>query len=582
MSITGFNGDVIDLDLIDDPSGGVEDWLIVSNYPGLFAIGSESGEEIWFAPWNDPTDGWRHGLIESRDLVAAVDLHGRARLVRLETGEVVATTMLPEPIGEIVPSFSGEELLAVGELGNLYVLDVPTLGVLRETDTGSRSCRSGVWLSDGAIRVARTEDDRLVAVGFGEGRTVILRSRDWKVEHELVGGKASIFGLAFDPDGQTVHTVGTDDSIRSFDLVTGEQMMMIGSSQGYVWSIAINGNGDHLWTGGKDGSVRKWRRSRGVLTLPENRRPMVCDFEPEGNRFVVVDEDGLIHFGDAELSHWDHARSVGDRPVVDGRATVIRWVEGDVLFVGCRSSGLWMVDPSTGALRNVIMTGSVADIVRHPDGGVVVGFSDGRLSHVGVDGEVLKSVRLAIPERPHEIPSIRRRMAMSPSTREIAITSATRHGKTGKLDLDSWEITWSPERSIVNYDFDMDFSPDGGRLAVAGRERPQNVVVFDFERNDYVGRIAGHLSNATHVRFIDGGKRLLSAGQDGAVFIARPEDSRPIAKLLQLDHAIRWMTVSSDETSVVVLTEKGVNIVRAPDSSTDRTYTDDPFAPNVD
>ena len=42
------------------------------------------------------------------------------------------------------------------------------------------------------------------------------------------------------------------------------------------------------------------------------------------------------------------------------------------------------------------------------------------------------------------------------------------------------------------------------------------------------------------------------------------------------------MTVSSDETSVVVLTEKGVNIVRAPDSSTDRTYTDDPFAPNVD
>ena len=611
MSITGFNGDVIDLDLIDDPSGGVEDWLIVSNYPGLFAIGSESGEEIWFAPWNDPSDGWRHGLIESRDLVAAVDLHGRARLVRLETGEVVATTMLPEPIGEIVPSFSGEELLAVGELGNLYVLDVPTLGVLRETDTGSRSCRSGVWLSDGrivvgtkegqvlvfgsdlepvgsvyendsvAIRVARTEDDRLVAVGFGEGRTVILRSQDWMVERELVGGKAGIFGIAFDPDGRAVHTVGTDDSIRTFDLLTGRQTMMIGSSQGYVWSVAVDGNGDHLWTGGKDGTIRKWRRSTGGLSLPGNVRPTVADFEMDGPRFAVMAEDGRIFIGDAEQGAWDRSAFVAGDPVVDDLPTAIRWIEGDALFVGCRRSGLWMVDPSTGASRNVIMTGSVADIVRHPDGGVVVGFSDGRLSHVGVDGEVLKSARLAIPERPHELPSIRRRMAMSPSTREIAITSATRHGKTGKLDLDSWEITWSPERSIVNYDFDMDFSPDGGRLAVAGRERPRNVVVFDFERNEYVGRIAGHLSNATHVRFIDGGKRLLSAGQDGAVFIARPEDSRPIAKLLQLDHAIRWMTVSSDETSVVVLTEKGVNIVRAPDSSTDRTYTDVPFAPNA-
>ncbi|MDB4632891.1 WD40 repeat domain-containing protein, partial [bacterium] len=506
---------------------------------------------------------------------------------------------------------SGEELLAVGELGNLYVLDVPTLGVLRETDTGSRSCRSGVWLSDGrivvgtkegqvlvfgsdlepvgsvyendsvAIRVARTEDDRLVAVGFGEGRTVILRSQDWMVERELVVGKAGIFGIAFDPDGRAVHTVGTDDSIRTFDLLTGRQTMMIGSSQGYVWSVAVDGNGDHLWTGGKDGTIRKWRRSTGGLSLPGNVRPTVADFEMDGPRFAVMAEDGRIFIGDAEQGAWDRSAFVAGDPVVDDLPTAIRWIEGDALFVGCRRSGLWMVDPSTGASRNVIMTGSVADIVRHPDGGVVVGFSDGRLSHVGVDGEVLKSARLAIPERPHEIPSIRRRMAMSPSTREIAITSATWHGKTGKLDLDSWEITWSPERSIVNYDFDMDFSPDGGRLAVAGRERPRNVVVFDFERNEYVGRIAGHLSNATHVRFIDGGKRLLSAGQDGAVFIARPEDSRPIAKLLQLDHAIRWMTVSSDETSVVVLTEKGVNIVRAPDSSTDRTYTDDPFTPNA-
>ncbi|MAB72064.1 MAG: hypothetical protein CMJ54_06120 [Planctomycetaceae bacterium] len=610
MSITGFSGDVIDLDLIENPPGGPNAWLIVSNYPGLFAIDSLTGDEIWFTPWLEPTDGWRHAVIESRGLIANVDLHGRVRLVRLDTGVGVAMTMLPEPIGEIVSSPSGEELLAVGEMGNLYVLDVPTLELLRQTNTGSRSCRSGVWLADGriivgtregrvlvfdsdlnpggpvfeieslAIRVDKTDDDRLVAVGFGDGRTVILRTRDWTVEHELLGGKAGVFGIAFDPDGRSVHTVGTDDSIRSFDILTGEQTMMIGSSQGYVWSVAIGRDGDHLWTGGKDGSVRKWRRSNGVLTLPENRRPMACDFEPDGSRFVVMDEDGLIHFGDAESGVWDHTGSAGGLPVMDGRATVVRWVEDDVCFVGCRSSGLWIVDSSTGESRNVITAGSVADILRHPDGGVVVGFSDGRLSHVDVDGEVLKTARLPTPDRPHEVPSIRRRMAMSPSTREIAIISATRHGKTGKLDLDSWDITWSPERSAVNYDFDMDFSPDGGRLAVVGRERPQNVAVFDFERDEYVGRIAGHLSNATHVQFIDAGRRVLSAGQDGALFISRPEESRPIAKLLQLDHAIQWMTVSSDETSIVVATEKGVNIVRAPESSVDESSTEDPFDSN--
>jgi WD40 repeat protein len=596
MSITGFSGDVIDLDLIENPPTGPNDWLIISNYPGLFALDSLTGEEIWFTPWLERSDGWRHAIIESRGLIADVDLHGRVRLVRLDTGVGVAMTMLPEPIGEIASSPSGEELLAVGEMGNLYVLDVPTLEVLRETNTGSQSCRSGVWLTDGrivvgtregrvlvfdsdlnpgesvfeteslAIRVDKTDDDRLVAVGFGDGRTVVLRTRDWTVEQELLGGKAGVYGIAFDPDGRAVHTVGTDDSIRTFDLLTGEQTMMIGSSQGYVWSVAAEVNGDHLWTGGKDGSVRKWRRSSGGLTLPEETRPAVAAFEPNGRRFVVVGENGRMYLGDAELGIWDRSWS-GERGLgIDGRATSICWIEDDVLFVGCRSSGVWIVDPVTGASRNVILTGSVSEIVRHPDGGVIAGFRDGRLSHVDADGTVLRTVRLPTPDRPHEIPSIPRRMAVSPTTREIAIISAILHGRTGKIDLDSWEMVWSPERSGVTYDFDIDFSPDGGRLAVVGRERPQNVAVFDFEQDDYVGRIAGHLSNATHVEFIEGGTRVISAGQDGALFISRPDDSRPIAKLLQADHAIRWMTISSDETSIVALTEDGVYIVRSPTS----------------
>jgi WD40 repeat protein len=172
-------------------------------------------------------------------------------------------------------------------------------------------------------------------------------------------------------------------------------------------------------------------------------------------------------------------------------------------------------------------------------------------------------------------------MAVSPATRELAIISTSVHGKTGKVDLDSWELVWSPEKSAVNYDFDIDFSPAGDRLAVVGRERPQNVAVFDFERDDYVGRIAGHLSNATHVEFIESGTRLISAGQDGAVFISRPEDSRPIAKLLQTDQAIRSMCVSKDEESILIVTESGLNIIRAPKVSTDRTEGSAPLSPNA-
>ena len=55
-----------------------------------------------------------------------------------------------------------------------------------------------------------------------------------------------------------------------------------------------------------------------------------------------------------------------------------------------------------------------------------------------------------------------------------------------------------------------------------------------------------------------------------------------VAKLLQLDHAIDWMTVSKDDASIVVVTEAGIHIIRAPRSPEDRTFVEDPFASNVD
>ena len=594
MSITGFLGDVIDLSYIDDPPGDPGSWLIVSDYGGLFAFDALDGEEIWFTPWLEPSDGWRHTLIEAHDQIAAVDLQGRVRVFELETGAIVSQTLLPETIGEVSASPSGNELLAVGEQGRIYVLDVPTLELLRELDTGSRSCRTGVWLPDGrmvigteegkvlaidamlespetilttdsaVIRIASTASGRLAAVGFTNGRTLLLDTADWSISQELLGSKGAIFGIAFDSDERYVHTVGTDDSIRTFEVLTGEQTMMIGSPQGYVWSVATDTAGGHLWTGGKDGTIRMWRRANGVLLLPDGESPAVADFEPDGPRFVVVAEDGGIHLGDADLGAWNRIWS-GDEVVgVGDRATAIRWIEDDVVFVGCRSSGLWLLDPSTASIRNVVPSESIAEIVRHPDHGAIVGFRDGRLSHVGSDGSVLRTTQLPPPESEQFAISIQRRMAVSLATRELAIISGVRHGKTARMDIDSWEITWAPEGSIVNYDFDIDYSPDGRRLAIVGRERPQNVVVLDLERNEYVGRIAGHLANATHVDFIEGGSRLLSAGQDGAVFISRPTDSRPIAKLLQLEHAVRWMATSTDGTCVMVLDEDGIHFVMAP------------------
>ncbi|MFB0985281.1 MAG: WD40 repeat domain-containing protein [Phycisphaerales bacterium] len=53
----------------------------------------------------------------------------------------------------------------------------------------------------------------------------------------------------------------------------------------------------------------------------------------------------------------------------------------------------------------------------------------------------------------------------------------------------------------------------------------------------------------------------MSAGQGGEVFISRPEDSRTLAKLLQVTGAIRGLAISPDEHLIAVTSEDGLSLI---------------------
>ena len=583
MTITGFNEDVSSIDLVDAP-GSDEKWMIVSAYDGVHAIDLTSGLERWFNAWNPDNSGWRHCVVPSRNLVLSLDLDGGIKSIDLQTGETILIGRTPEPIGEVIAIPQEEVAVLAGEEGNVYVIDLQTLEIKTSAATGSRAVRTLAVLPGARIifgteegivfetnsdldiltpildrdsvvlRLGISESGRLVAVCRGDGITEILNAETWEIVHRLRENKGGVWEAMFDEVNGVVHTVGTDDSIRTFDLVSGEQTNMIGSSQGYVWSGALSEDRRFVWSGGHDGTVKKWRVRDTVIRLPNAAIPGAVVFSPSGDRIAISDDTGRVHVLDVHTQHWIKSIEFAKN------AESLYWPTSNRLYVGLDGNGLMQIDPSNGDRRAIFKSGVVSCFDAHPDGGFLAGFSDGHLMHISLEGEIKAR---ANPDRPdaNGLMVIPIKISTSAQRRQVAIVGGEPSGTVQLFSLDDWSEVEGIPSTILTYEFDVDFSPSGKEVALVGRERPENVVVLDLERLEYTTRISGHQGNSRHVSYIDQGTRIVSAGQDGAVFISRPGDSRTLAKILQVTGAIRGLAISPDEHLIAATSEGGLNLI---------------------
>ncbi len=91
------------------------------------------------------------------------------------------------------------------------------------------------------------------------------------------------------------------------------------------------------------------------------------------------------------------------------------------------------------------------------------------------------------------------------------------------------------------------WSPDGRHLAVASDRYPTLVGLIDTRTGRRVGLIdAGHRGHVEAIVFIPGGRRLITAGADGAVRIWDVDARRPVAALLGHRAPLSCMAVSDD------------------------------------
>src|SRR5262249_25595991 len=105
----------------------------------------------------------------------------------------------------------------------------------------------------GKGRLALSPDGKTIAVTAEWLRTVfLLDAANGKPLSPGSGHNGPVWAMAFSPDGKRLATAGHDQSIRLWDLATGEELRTFHSY--LVWKLAFSPDGKRLAYAGPDGN----------------------------------------------------------------------------------------------------------------------------------------------------------------------------------------------------------------------------------------------------------------------------------------------------------------------------------------
>ena len=108
-----------------------------------------------------------------------------------------------------------------------------------------------------------------------DGQTLISSSEDqtirlWNLRsgdllRTLKGHSGSVWSIAFSPDGQTVASGSSDNTIKLWNKGSGDLLGTLEGHSGTVWSIAFSADGQILASGSSDNTIKLWELGSGKL-----------------------------------------------------------------------------------------------------------------------------------------------------------------------------------------------------------------------------------------------------------------------------------------------------------------------------
>jgi len=361
--------------------------------------------------------------------------------------------------------------------------------------------------------------------------------------------------LAFSQDGKHLAVGGIEGLIEVWDAETGRRITTLKGHAGSIRAMDFSADGRHLASASEDGTLRVWELSRpgqGASTIDRESRGGWRAVSPDGQVSLkeasnlkglqLVDLTSGKAIGSPmkgakglEFLDWaadsrklvlpDDEGNINIIDVASGNVLRTFMVDRDELYVATLSpDGTWCAhsSPSGAITIRDVESGQVARTIRDMRAAVHnLSFSPNgqHLAAADVEGWVrvfdVATGRRLSETHLSEMYIIRIRYSLD-GRRLIAIGCLTPliTGEVRVLDAEAGGILHYL-RGHTLLVTDLDFSPDGRRMATASGDR--TVRIWDLGSGQEVLTLHGHEMPVCSVRFVDGGRRLMSVSSDNDV-----------------------------------------------------------------
>ncbi len=292
----------------------------------------------------------------------------------------------------------------------------------------------------------------------------ILSSTNIREQNRLEGHRDSVNSVAFSPDGKTLASASTDNTIKLWNLDTGKEITTLSGHSDRVNSVAFSPNGKTLASASTDKMIKLWNLDTGeeITTLSGHRDSVnSVAFSPNGKTLASASPDKMIKS--------------------------------------------WNLDTGEEITTLSGHSNSVNSVVFSPHGKTLASASDDKM------------IKLWNLDTGEEITTLSRHndlvnsVVFSPDGKTLASASTDKMIKLWNLDTGEEITTLSGHSNWVN---SVVFSPDGKTLVFASTDK---IKLWNLDTGKEITTLSGHSSWVNSVVFSPDGKTLASASADNTI-----------------------------------------------------------------
>jgi hypothetical protein len=299
---------------------------------------------------------------------------------------------------------------------------------------------------------------------------------DFVLERTIKGHSGWVTTVAFSVDGERLASGSWDQSVKIWDVRSGQQLRTVASKMKEVQALAFSRDGHWLAAENSSDAVTLWDGSTGheIRTLVSNKPLGIIGsnwvysiaFSPDGRWLASALDDKTLRLWDVQTG-----RALRDFPAL----------RKSVTYAAFSSDGRWLASGVDDRTISITETSSGREVQRL---------------------------------RGHTKPICA--VVFSPSGRWLASASADKSIKIWNVETGSEVRTLTGHKGVVT---SLSFSSNGRWLASGSWDK--TIKIWDVETGHEIQSLAGHDHSIYTVAFDSGGKRLASGSEDGTIKLWR-------------------------------------------------------------